>query len=95
MHGGIPSGSGNYHVNVSLFDRTSKAPITDARVEVEIEQPGLGSETKALEPVVIHKALSYGNYVKLRPKTHHVVTVRVRQPGNPQPTEARFEHRQY
>ena len=95
MHGGVPGGSGNYHVNVSLLDRTSKAPITNARVEVQIEQPGLTSETKALDPVVINKAASYGNYVKLRPKTHYVVTVRVQQSGNPQPVEARFEHRQY
>ena len=95
MHGGVPSESGNYHVNVSLLDRTSKAPIKDARVEVQIEQPGLTSETKPLEPVMINKAASYGNYVKLRPKTQYVVTVRVRQPGNPQPVEARFEHRQY
>lgn len=95
MHGGVPSGSGNYHVNVSLLDRTSKAPITDARVEVQFEQPGLTSETKPLEPVVINKAASYGNYVKLRSKTQYVVTVRIRQPGNPQPVEARFEPRQF
>lgn len=95
MHGGVPSGSDNYHVNVSLLDRVNKARIPDAKVEIQVEQPGLTSETKALEPVVISNAASYGNYVKLKPRTHYVITVRVRKSGNPQPVEARFEHRQY
>ena len=95
MHGGVPQGSGNYHVNVSLLDRVSKARITDARVEVQVEQPGMTSETKALDPVVISNAASYGNYLKLKPKTNYVITVRVHKGDNPQPIEARFEHRQY
>ncbi len=95
MHGGVPGGTGNYHLNVSLLDRVSKARVIDAKVEVQIEQPGLTSETKVLDAVVINSAASYGNYVKLKPKTHYVITVRVRKPESPQPVEARFEHRQY
>jgi len=95
MHGGVPSGSDEFHANVSVLDRTSKAPITAARVEIQVEQPGLASETKALEPVVINKTASYGNYVRLKPKTSYVITVRVRSGDSPQATEARFEHRQY
>ena len=96
MHGGVPAGRDQYHANVSVLDRTSKAPVTNARVELQIEQPGgLSSETKPLEAVVINNAASYGNYVSLRPKTNYVVTVRVRSGDNPQPVEARFEHRQY
>ena len=30
MHGGVPKGSGYYHLNVSLFDRMSGAPVPDA-----------------------------------------------------------------
>jgi cytochrome c5 len=95
MHGGVPSGSDQFHANVSVLDRTSKGPITTAKVELQIEQPGLTSETKPLEAVVINNAASYGNYVKLKPKTNYVITVRVRSGDNPQPAEARFEHRQY
>ena len=95
MHGGVPSGSGNYHVNVSLLDRASKARITNAKVEIQVEQPGLTSETKALESVVVNNAASYGNYVKLRPKTQYVITVRARLPDSPGPVEARFEHKLY
>ena len=93
MHGGVPKGSGNYHVNVSLLDRASNAPIRDAKVEVQVEQPGMSSETKPLEAVIVNNAQSYGNYVKLRPKTQYVVTVRARVPNSPAPVEARFEHR--
>jgi cytochrome c5 len=95
MHGGVPEGSGQYHLNVSLLDRTSKAAVTNAKVEVQIEQPGMSSQTKALEAVVVNNAASYGAYVKLRPKTQYVVTVRARLPDSPSPVEARFEHRIY
>jgi len=92
MHGGIPSGAGYYHVNVSLLDARTQAPIDGAQVEVRFERPGLGSESKSLEPMAIGAA-SYGNYVKLREKTAYHVTVRVRKPGATRTVEAKFEHR--
>jgi hypothetical protein len=95
MHGGVPAGSGNYHVNVSLRDRASNAPVTNAKVEIQIEQPGMSSQTKALESVVVNNTASYGCYVKLQPKTQYVVTVRASVPNSPSPVEARFEHKVY
>jgi len=91
MHGGVPSGSGYYHVNVSVLDAASKAAIADAKVEIRLEQPGGRSESKSLEPVVINNATSYGSYVRLRAKEAYVVTVQVRKPGAPRAVEARFE----
>ena len=95
MHGGVPSGRDQFHANVSVLDRKSKAPIKGAIVELQVEQPGLSSETRPLEAVVINNAASYGNYVRLKAKTSYVITVRVRSGDSPQPVEARFEHRQY
>jgi cytochrome c5 len=95
MHGGVPAGRDQYHANVSVLDRTTKAPITTAKVELQVEQPGMSSETRTLEPVVINNAASYGSYVRMKPKTSYVVTVRVHNTDSPQPVEARFEHRQY
>ena len=95
VHGGVPSGSGYYHVNVSVFNATTKAPISDARVEVRIAEPGLTSESKSLEPVTINNVPSYGSYVKLKQKTQYVVTVVVRRPDVAQPIEAKFDHRLY
>jgi len=95
MHGGVPSGSGFFHVNVSLFDATSKAPISDVAVDVRVEQPGMSGTSKALEPIVLGNATSYGNYVRMRRNTQYVVTVRVKKADSPLPIEARFEHRVY
>jgi len=95
MHGGVPAGRDFYHLNVSLLDHTARTRITDAAVEVQVEQPGgISSETKKLESVVVNNAASYGAYVRLKPNTHYVITVRVRKPGDPRPVEARFDHRQ-
>jgi cytochrome c5 len=91
MHGGVPGGRDYYHVNVSLVDAKTNAPINDAQVEVRIEQPGLTSESKTLEPMAVGAA-SYGNYMRMKPGAKYQVTVHVRAPGWPQGTEAKFEH---
>jgi cytochrome c5 len=95
MHGGVPSGTGHYHVNVSVLDATTKAPISGARVEIKIDERGLGGETKALMPMATSGVPSYGNYIKLKGKSQYVFTVKVQKPDSPQPVEARFEHRVY
>jgi cytochrome c5 len=94
MHGGVPRGSGYYHVNVSVIDAASSTAVTGAKVDVRIEQPGgIASQTKTLEPVTIGAAPSYGHYVRLRDGTSYVVTVRVRKPEAPRTVEARFDHK--
>jgi cytochrome c5 len=93
MHGGVPGGTGRYHVNVSLFDVKSGGVITDAQVDALIEEPGMSSESKKLEPMVINKAASYGNYFKMAPKTSYSITVRVQRSGSPLPVEVKFDQR--
>ncbi|MGH8700528.1 MAG: c-type cytochrome [Burkholderiales bacterium] len=93
MHGGIPRGAGYYHVNVSLFDATSGAAITDAQVEVQVDEPGMTSESKKLEPMVINNAPSYGDYFRMRGEAAYLIAVRIRKPTSAQPIEAKFEHR--
>lgn len=92
MHGGIPRGSGYYHVNVSLFDEKSRAPINDAHVQMQFEQPGLTSTTTELEPMEI-SAGSYGNYMKPKPGTPYRITLRIQSPRTTRAVEAKFEHR--
>jgi hypothetical protein len=92
MHGGVPGGAGQYHVNVSLFDARSGAAIADAQVEVQIDEVGMTSESKRLEPMVMNNAPSYGSYFRMRGKTSYRITVRVRKADSP-PVEAKFEHR--
>jgi cytochrome c5 len=93
MHGGVPSGAGYYHVNVSLLDAESKAPIGDAKVEIRVAQAGMSAESKTLERVVINNAPSYGNYVRLRAKSTYLITVRIQKPDSPRALEAKFERR--
>lgn len=95
MHGGVPRGRDVYHLNVSLLDRASKARVTDANVEVRVEQPGgMSADTKKLDLVVVNNAASYGHYVRLKSGTQYVITVRIRKPGDAVPVEARFDYRQ-
>ena len=91
MHGGAPSGEDYQHVNVTLLDHKRSTPITGAKVDIQVEQPALTAESKALEPMPFGGA-SYGNYVRMRADTSYRIIVRVRPPGAARPFEVRFEH---
>ncbi|HXF65197.1 MAG TPA: c-type cytochrome [Burkholderiales bacterium] len=93
MHGGVPRGAGYYHLNVSLFDAATGAPVTGARVEARVEEVGLSSTTKALEPVRLGNATSYGQYFRLGDRASHRITIKIQKPGAPKPVEVVFEHR--
>lgn len=90
MHGGIPSGKGYYHLNVSLFDSTTKAAITDAEVKVTVSDPVMGGETKTLELMATPNAMSYGSYFKIAGMNPHTITVQIRRPGTSQAIRASF-----
>jgi len=90
MHGGVPKAGGYYHINVSLTDVAKHAPIANARVEVQVDEPGLGTETKVLEPMVINGTTSYGNYFRIGSRKPYWFTVRVTKPGYVTGTEAKF-----
>ena len=95
MHGGVPSGSGYYHVNVSLFEAASKAPIGDAKVLIHVAQAGMSAQSKTLEPVTLNDAPSYGSYVRMQAKSAYRITVRIQKADASPPLEAAFEHRTY
>jgi hypothetical protein len=90
MHGGVPKGSGYYHVNVTLFDAATHAAIGDARVEVELDQAGSAHERRSLEPMSIHGGAGYGQYFRLRGSTPATILVRITRAGSTHATEARF-----
>jgi cytochrome c5 len=92
MHGGVPGGAGYYHLNLSLADAKTHAPVGGASVEVEVEQPGITHTSAKLEPMAVGPA-SYGNYVRLKPHTAYLITVHVRAPAWPRGVDAKFEHR--
>jgi cytochrome c5 len=89
MHGGIPKGSGYYHVNVSLFDGKTRTPINNAQVRMQFDWPGLDSIPVELEPMMLGG--SYGNYVKPQPGTSYRITLRIKIPGATRAIVATFE----
>jgi cytochrome c5 len=89
MHGGVPKGSGYYHVNVSIFDQKSHAPISDAQVQAQFDWPGSFSTSLKLEPMSLSG--SYGNYLKPQPGTSFI-TVHINRPREKQAVVAKFEH---
>ena len=95
MHGGIPSGKGHYHVNISLFDSKTRAAITDAQVEARVAEPVSGGETKKLELVTFNNMPSYGNYFRISSKNPYTITVQIWRPGMSRTIEAKFEFKHY
>ena len=91
MHGGIPGGSGYWHINVSVFDSATQSQVTGATVDFEYEQLGMGAQKKSLEPATVAGATSYGAYVRLVPKATYNFVVRIRKPGAAETTEVRFQ----
>ena len=93
MHGGIPSGSGYHHINVSVFDAASQAQVTGATVELEYEQLGMGGQKATLEAATVAGQTSYGAYVRLAPRATYNFLVRVKKPGAAQASEVKFQER--
>lgn len=93
MHGGAPTGSGYFHVNVSLFDSATQTQIQGATVALDVEQVGMGRVTKTLEPMTVRGGASYGGYVRLLPKGSYVFIVHATKPGGAKAIEAKFQER--
>lgn len=90
MHGGVPSGRDYYHVNISLFDSETKGEITDANVEVTVEDLALRGETKKLELIAIDDHISYGNYFQMVGKDPYSIGVRIKR-GKGAPVSTKFD----
>ena len=93
MHGGVPSGRSMYHVMVAIFDASTGVRITDAQVRARVEEVGLTSEDKKLEPMRIAGALTYGNFFHMAGQGAFRITVQIRRPGATRAIEMQFEHR--
>jgi cytochrome c5 len=93
MHGGIPRGKDYYHVNLTLIDSATKAEIADAQVEVTVEDPVMGGETKKLELMSLENRISYGQYFRMPGKDPYSITVRIQRPGAPPAVSTKFSYK--
>ena len=91
----VPDGADYYHINVSLRDRTSKVPVTNAQVEARVEDPAMRGESRSLDIIAINKGISYGGFFRLPTKGRYFITVKIQRPDAPPPGEARFEFDRY
>jgi hypothetical protein len=85
-----PAGRGSYHVNISLRDAASKAPIKDAAVEARVANP-LGGTTKKLEPKSFNDVPGYVNDFRMEGRDAYSITAQIRRPGSTRPSEVRFD----
>ncbi|MBL8539652.1 MAG: cytochrome c5 family protein [Betaproteobacteria bacterium] len=90
MHGSIPSGTDYYHVNISLIDSETKGEITDANVEVTVEDLAMRGETKKLDLIAIGDHISYGNYFQMVGRDPYSIGVRIKR-GKSVPVSTKFE----
>ena len=90
MHGGIPGGRGYYHINISLLDRETGAEIKNAKIELSVEDPLTGLQTKVLDLVTFNNAASYGNYFLMPEKIPYKITAQITRGDPPRVTKARF-----
>ena len=93
MHGGVPSGRSMYHVMVAIFDAKTGQRVTDAQVKARVEEVGLTREEKALEPMQVANAVTYGNFFRMAGQGTFRITVQIRQPGTTRAVELQFEHK--
>jgi cytochrome c5 len=86
----VPSGRGYYHLNISLADNKTQAPVTDAKVTIRVSD-GMTVQTKDLGLVAANNAVSYGNFFRFDSGSAYNITTEIKRPGLPSTAVARFE----
>lgn len=92
MHGGVPSARRQHHVVVAVFDANDGTRITDANVTASVGEPGLSITKRKLEPMVIDKTVSYGNYFPMGNPGPYRIEVEIRRPGTAVAVKTVFEY---
>lgn len=92
MHGGVPGGSGQYHVGIALFDAKSGARITKADISARVSEIGLASDEKKLEPMGIAGTETYGNFFRMDGSRPFRIRLTIHLPGEPQEIRAAVEY---
>lgn len=95
MHGGPPNGEHVHHVMVALFDDKTMERVTDAKVEARVAEIGLPGVEKALTPMPLAGAMSFGNYFHLSNLATYRITIEIRRPGVQGETDVEFEYQHH
>ena len=92
MHGGVPRGSRQHHLIVSLFDVKTGRRIENAGVSARVGEPGLAQQGKTLEHMQFAGTVTYGNFFTMTSPGPYRIEVEVRPHGGV-PAKAVFEYR--
>jgi len=88
----VANGKGYYHVNISLIDSATKAPIKEAHVRVRVAD-AIGVETKTLQVMSANDSTSYGGYFRMAANTTYTVTALIERAGAAGVAEAKFVYK--
>lgn len=86
----VPSGRGYYHLNISLADNKTQAPVTDAKVTIQVSD-GMTLQTRDLTLVAANNAVSYGGFFRFDSGSAYNITTEIKRPGLPGAAVAKFE----
>lgn len=95
MHGGAPANSiHNVHVLVAVFDRPTRARVTNARVNARFLGERGRKWSVRLQPMKVNGALTYGGYTSLGSDEQPSIFIDVMRQlsGRPRAVTARFEY---
>ena len=95
MHGGVPTGQHRHHVVVALFDNASGKRIENAKVQASVAEIGLSGPEKALEPMTIAGATTYGNYFTMSGQGPYIIRLQIQRPEMPGIIKAIFKLRHF
>jgi hypothetical protein len=91
-HGGPPRGAHSYHLVVAIFEATTGARVSDAKVAARVASLGLAGVRKPLEPMRIAETITYGNYFDLSDKERYHITIEVEWPQGTVRFEFAYDH---
>jgi cytochrome c5 len=86
----VPAGRGYYHLNISLADNKTQAPVTDAKVTVQVSD-GMTQQTRDLALVSANNAVSFGGFFRFDSGSAYNITTEIKRPGMPSAAVAKFE----
>jgi cytochrome c5 len=91
-YGVPPMGPDQYYVTIALFDGASGKRISDAAVRARVSTASNAGPEKALEPVALADARTYGNYFAMGGSGPFEIAVHIRRPGAAQTIQTKFEY---
>jgi cytochrome c5 len=91
-YGAVPVAPQQYFVTVALFDANTGQRITDANVRARVSTAEAAGPEKALDPMTVAAARTYGSYFAMAGAGPYTISVQIRRPGTQDPIQAQFQY---